>query len=92
MKMKFKKLWILYDGEEKIEELEGEYKSCNIGKISFDMLYIQKIGVTEGSYIMMPINGDINIFRTTLIKNLIKREQTIIDKANNKIQKLVNKL
>jgi hypothetical protein len=92
MKMKFKKLWILYDGEEKIEELEGEYDSCNIGKISLDMLYVQKIGLTEGSYIMMPLKADDAVFRLTLIKYLIKKEQSVIDKANNKIQKLVNKL
>lgn len=91
MKMKFKKLWILYDGEEKIEELEEEYDSCNIGKISLDV-YTQRIGSTEGTYILIPQKSDDTAFRTTLIKYLIKKEQSIIDKANNKIQKLVNKL
>ncbi|HEY8892612.1 MAG TPA: hypothetical protein VIM70_20445 [Clostridium sp.] len=89
--MKYKKFWILYDGEEIIEKLDTEYKANYSANIhSGD--YFGDIGTTSGYYIMIPIDRDVAGYRSMLIKDLILRQNIIIEKANNKMVELSLKL
>lgn len=89
MKVKIKKLWILYDYTEKIEGIEKEYDESFVGNTYVGM-YSNGIGASEGTYMIIPVDCDIEMYRKNLILYMIEKEQTEIKIANNKIEKLVD--
>lgn len=89
--MKFKKLWILYDGEEKIEELEEDYNIRCMGNIG-DYTYTEENKNINGTYIMIPNEEKIDKYRNILIQYLVQNEQVKIDNSKEKIFKLLNKI
>lgn len=89
MKLKVKKLWILYNYEEKIEEINDVCEEDFIGYSSIGM-YCGEVGATEGSYIIMPFDGDLTRYRKDLIAQMITNENTKIKRAERNIFKLTN--
>lgn len=89
MKLKTKKLWILHNYEEKVEETDGFCEESFIGYSSMGM-YCGEIGATEGSYIIMPFDGDVARYRKDLIARMIINENAKIKRAERNICKLTN--
>lgn len=88
--MRYKKFWILHDGEERIEE-SAKDKEGLTGEISCGH-YPDGIIMVGGTYIVFPANEDVEPYRKKLISYLIEEEASVIFKAQRKIHRLVKKL
>jgi hypothetical protein len=92
--MKYKKFWILYDGREKIEDVQEECSAILIGEIGSGS-YADGITGVMGYFIRIPINkydNDTKEYRKALIQYLIKRETRTIQISTSEILKLTDKL
>jgi len=83
-----KKLWLLYNGNELFEFLETK---DSIGKIA-NGSYCDTFSCTDGHYIVMPVDGDVKVYRNSLIKKMIEDETVKINKHKDKIVYLINKI
>lgn len=72
-----------------LEEIEKEYDENFIGTTSISMC-VDGIGASEENYIIMPADGDIELYRNKLIKSMITNKQIKIKMANNVISHLIN--